>query len=131
MVTRLGLETTQKGNLSVKVADGKQINCACICVAVPTQLEEHLLHVDLFVPTLGEFDVIMGVNRLQTLGNIEWDFNIMKIEFLWDGEHVSWQGESTLMSTTRNLAAKLLEDAFHSQLQYLLGEYDRLFEGPR
>lgn len=45
------------------------------------QIGQEVFHVDCYAIALGEFDVVLGVQWLRTLGPILWDFDRLTISF--------------------------------------------------
>lgn len=85
----------QRGGLRVVVANGERVKSKGLCRQVPLKVNQHCFLVDLYILPLNEFDVVLGVNWLQTLGSILWDFKTMKMAFVSNGERVDFSGIRT------------------------------------
>jgi len=84
-VTKLGLTCELKEGLQVVVVNGSKIKSPGQCQNVPITMGNQLIHIDIYILTLNGVDAILGVNWLQTLGPILWDFKaksmVLKIEW--------------------------------------------------
>ncbi|KAJ8766111.1 hypothetical protein K2173_020627 [Erythroxylum novogranatense] len=119
-VEDLQAEVNEKNGLKVNVANGEQLTSPGICKGIPILLESISFMVDLFVLPLTDFDVVLGVNWLRTLGPILWDFTIMKL-----------QGMTSSCSTSQSALNSLLGSSDSNiQLQKLLAEFAPLFDAP-
>ncbi|KAL6316337.1 hypothetical protein AAG906_017972 [Vitis piasezkii] len=71
--------------LSVKVANGQAIHSEGVVQQVPLHMQGNLYTIDFYILTLGGCDIVLGVQWLQTLGPILWDFSRLQMEFsVWD-----------------------------------------------
>lgn len=69
------------------------------------RLGKNSFMLDLFLISLGDFGVVLGVNWLRTLGPISWDFEHMTMEFMFDGQPVLLQGIEGVGVTPNHLLA--------------------------
>ncbi|KAG8644032.1 hypothetical protein MANES_11G082735v8 [Manihot esculenta] len=91
-VEELGAEVNGQDGLKVNVAHGEQLDSPGICKGIPILLDSHSFSVNLFVLPLTDFDVVLGVNWLRTLGPILWDFAVMRMYFFKQGILIELQG---------------------------------------
>lgn len=71
----------ERHGLKIVVANGETIRSRGLCPSVPLLFNQFSFHFDLFVLPLDNFDVVLGVNWLKTLGAIVWDFDNMTMTF--------------------------------------------------
>lgn len=63
---KAGLTVVQHLGFQVAVANGEKITSSGICEAVKLQVGKEIICIDLYVITLGSFDVVLGVKWLRT-----------------------------------------------------------------
>ncbi|KAF2309076.1 hypothetical protein GH714_000340 [Hevea brasiliensis] len=91
-VEELNAVVNKQNGLKVHVANGEQLTSPGICKGIPVLLKSNSFMVDLFVLPLTNFDMVLGVNWLRTLGPILWDFTVMSMSFYQQGHLVTLQG---------------------------------------
>ena len=85
VIQRAHLPSNPTEGLSVKVANGQAVRSEGSCAAVPLHMQGNLYTIDFYILTLGGCDIVLGVQWLQTLGPILWDFSRLQMEFsVWD-----------------------------------------------
>ncbi|RVW69141.1 Retrovirus-related Pol polyprotein from transposon 17.6 [Vitis vinifera] len=85
VIQRAHLPSNPTEGLSVKVANGQAVRSEGSCAAVPLHMQGNLYTIDFYILTLGGCDIVLGVQWLQTLGPILWDFSRLQVEFsVWD-----------------------------------------------
>lgn len=70
---RLRLPISHRSSLQVAVENSEKKFSPGICIAFPLRNQDQIFYLDLYVITLGIFDVVLGVKWLQMLGPILWD----------------------------------------------------------
>lgn len=65
--SRLGLTPTASQGISVAVANGDQVSSTGVCAAVPIRIGDEDFQLDCYVIPLAGFDVVLGVQWLDTL----------------------------------------------------------------
>ncbi|RVX03831.1 Transposon Tf2-8 polyprotein [Vitis vinifera] len=85
VIQRAHLPSNPTEGLSVKVANGQAVCSEGSCAAVPLHMQGNLYTIDFYILTLRGCDIVLGVQWLQTLGPILWDFSRLQMEFsVWD-----------------------------------------------
>ncbi|KAJ0103623.1 hypothetical protein Patl1_06047 [Pistacia atlantica] len=75
--------------LLVRVANGDTLFSIGKCEDIQFHMQGNTFRIDFYVLTLGECDIVLGVQWLRTLGPILWDFVQLRMEFsLLDFKHV-------------------------------------------
>nr|DAD29894.1 TPA_asm: hypothetical protein HUJ06_031362 [Nelumbo nucifera] len=62
------LEITR--GLSVKMANGELLTCSIICRGFNWSMQDYVLTTDVLILNLGGFELVLGIQWLETLGNI-------------------------------------------------------------
>lgn len=81
------LPLTSQAQLSVKIANGQTLFSAGHCTNVSLQIQGNTYLSDFYILTLGWCDLVLGIEWLQTLGSILWDFENLQMEFSVLGQH--------------------------------------------
>lgn len=76
-MAKLGLQVDCRPGLSVKVANGDKIPSAGICHNIQLSIDHAAFVLTGYVLPLAGFDFILGVQWLQSLGPISWNFRIL------------------------------------------------------
>jgi hypothetical protein len=131
-VTKLGLTCEPKEGLQVVVANGSKIRSPGQCQNVPIRMGNQLIHIDFYILKLNGVDVVLGVNWLQTLGLILWDFKAKSMVFKQNGRVMELHGtDSPHSTTTVQLQAAKMGSPFDTDLDNLLTEFDSIFQEPQ
>ncbi|KAB5529703.1 hypothetical protein DKX38_019784 [Salix brachista] len=97
---RGGLPCEPKAGLQVMVANGEKIRSPGQCLDVPVTMGNQLIHIDFYILNLTGIDAVLGVNWLQTLGPILWDFAAKTMVFKLNGRVMELQGTEVAHSPT-------------------------------
>ncbi|KAB5511770.1 hypothetical protein DKX38_028798 [Salix brachista] len=97
-VKTLGLHCEQRAGLQVMVANGNTIRSPGQCLNVPVTMGNQLIKIDFYVLQLTGIDAVLGVNWLQTLGPILWDFKAKSMVFKQNGRVMELQGTDSAQS---------------------------------
>ena len=92
LAQRLGLKLTPIKPVFVDVADGNRIECASMFKDLRWSLHGTTLSTEVLLLPLGNCDMVLGVQWLETLGVIHWDFKQLTMDFLLDGKKFSLRG---------------------------------------
>ena len=149
LVLHLQLDTSQI--LKVRVVDGIVLKTLGSCHGVTITLQGHRFVVDFNILHLDGCEVVLGTQWLSTLGEINWDFRLLTIRFLYMGKSVFLQGlqptaSSTISdankhfsgSTRKGLVLQITATYFVASVQShlppelaaLLGEFSKVFAVP-
>jgi hypothetical protein len=85
VVHALGLGVVHHPWLSMKVANGEQLQSCGVCKATTMHIQGEKFMMDWYTLPLEGFDVILGVQWLKSLGLIVWDFAALSMVFLQHG----------------------------------------------
>jgi len=75
-----------------KVANGGIINCFGKCHNIKVIMGGYVLNIPMFSIPIGGVDVILGVQWLQSLGTIAFNFQEHYLKFSWEGKEVKIRG---------------------------------------
>jgi hypothetical protein len=89
---RLGLPITECAGLSVLVTNGDRVRSPGVCTAVDVSIHDEHFTIDCFALDLGAFDLVIGIQWLQTLGPIVWDIAALSMAFWFNGRIHHWSG---------------------------------------
>ena len=71
------------------IADGGTINCLGKCHKIDLSMGEYVLNIPtIFIP-MGRDDVVLGVQWLQSLGTIAFNFQELILKFFTEENHLS------------------------------------------
>jgi hypothetical protein len=125
VVHRLGLEVTLHPGLSVKVTNGERLQSYGTCKATDVLVQgEHLIMTCYTLPLEG-FDVILGVQWLNSLGPIMWDFAALTMAFVRVGRSIHLVGYGGTPGALYSL------QPVDNIMDMLLQAYSDIFEEPR
>jgi len=132
LFSRLGLAATPHPSLRVLVANGDRVPCHGVARDVALAIGSEEFAVTCFGITLGEFDLILGVEFLRSLGPILWDFEGLCMTFTRRGRRIQWRGlgapqVGTQAPSTRAVAASPGQPL----LDRLLLQFAAVFDEPR
>lgn len=85
----------------VTVASGDHILSSGVCRTLPLEIGKDSFIMDCYVIPLDEFDVVLGVQWLATLGLILWDFS--KLTMFWLRDRSVWSGVEALSTPSITL----------------------------
>ena len=78
--------------MEVKVANGVVVKTQGFCDQVPVCIQGEEFSIQFHVLPLGGCDVVLGTQWLTTLGNIQWNFQFLTMEFCHKGHKVLLEG---------------------------------------
>jgi hypothetical protein len=121
----LGLDIVHQPGLSVKVANGERLQSCGAYKATTITIQGESFVVDCYTLPLEGFDVILGIQWLQSLGPITWDFKALSMAFVREGHSVRFIGCG---GTPCSLYSVQPTD---NLLDTLLTAYEDIFDEPR
>jgi hypothetical protein len=125
VVHSLGLDIVHQPGLSVKVANGERLQSYGAYKATTITIQGESFVVDCYTLPLEGFDVILGIQWLQSLGPITWDFKALSMAFVREGHSVRFIGCG---GTPCSLYSVQPTD---NLLDTLLTAYEDIFDEPR
>ncbi|XP_021974525.1 uncharacterized protein LOC110869591 [Helianthus annuus] len=159
LARRLQCPTIEVPSLSVAVADGNKMSCVQLCQNFQWMMQGVWYKSDVLLLPLKNYDMVLGIQWLSTLGDISWNFKelIMKfslgnnqfelkgtnnqgltlvsLEKMWEGfENGNVQAEMFSMQTKVDGVfqhqAKISNEVNDEVLNGLLDEFKDVFEEP-
>jgi putative ubiquitin-RnfH superfamily antitoxin RatB of RatAB toxin-antitoxin module len=124
MACRVGIMIRPSSGLSVAVANGERFASPGKTTAQTVFIGGEAFHINLYALPLGEYDMVLGIQWLTTLGPVLWDFAKHKMAFARHGKRVLWRG----IDTTQGLATATLTGRSEAAL---LEEFASLFMEPQ
>lgn len=95
-VDKCRLNTTKESQLEVLLGTGVSVQGTGVCRGVQIMLPEMRFQADFVVLELGQVDIILGVQWLQTLGvcTVDWEKN--EWSFVYEGQQITLRGDPML-----------------------------------
>jgi hypothetical protein len=114
---RTELHLTSQGDMCVAVANGDRVTSPGCCRNMTMSIEGEAFIIDCYGLSLGAYDMVLGVQWLESLGPILWDSGTRTMAFIRNGYHVIWQtvdaplppAPDMLMSAKAHLMGDLLD----------------------
>jgi hypothetical protein len=78
--------------LQVRVTNGARVTSEGRCHSISLKIQGHLFKADFYVLPLGGYNMILGVEWLQTLGPVLWDFQLMTMAFDQESHRITLHG---------------------------------------
>lgn len=104
LVNRLQLPVSP-AHFQVVIGNGSTVAGKEKCQRVKLQLPQMAFTHDYYVFPLGNVDVILGVDWLATLGVIRTDWQHLTMDFHWEGQKITIQGDPSLVTQEASLKA--------------------------
>ena len=123
---RLALQPTGGEQLRVTVANGDRLRCHGIAQQVPILIGDESFAITCVGIDLGDYDFILGVDFLRTLGPILWDFDALTMTFWRQGRMVQWKGEGGTSPAFPSQLSTAIADSEPPLLAHLLQRHDDL-----
>lgn len=96
LVDKLALSLDVTKCYRVIMGTGLAVKGAGVCRAVKVLMQNYTATTNLLPLTLGNADVILGVEWLETLGDVKSNWKEQRMSFKQDGKTVTLQGDSSL-----------------------------------
>jgi predicted aspartyl protease len=90
---RLSLSVETCDKFEVKLADGRTLTCESKCSRVKLLMQNQELRADFYLLPLGDYEVVLGIEWLQTLGDVLWNFSKLIMKFMINGQNVTFRGK--------------------------------------
>ncbi|KAF5466832.1 hypothetical protein F2P56_016722, partial [Juglans regia] len=150
LMSKLSLHVLTNDKVRVKVANGDQVQSEGRIKNVPMIIQDMKFSVDMYLLVLAGCDVVLGVQWLQGLGSILWNFHTLSMQFNYQDTVVILKGlrGSTLMEEgpvnrataleKKGVLLQLIEQVSQAQtlahipklIQHLLDLYPDIFALP-
>lgn len=79
-------------NLLVRVANGQCLHSKGVCEEFNLRVQGNNLQTSFYLLQLAGCDMVLGIQWLQTLGSITWDFSKLVMTFVHKVKHVNLKG---------------------------------------
>ena len=76
----------------VMIADRGTINCSGKCLNINLSMGEYVLNIPMIAIPMGGVDVVLGVQWLQSLGIMAFNFQKLFMKFSWEGKEYKLNG---------------------------------------
>ncbi|GAV82384.1 RVP_2 domain-containing protein [Cephalotus follicularis] len=118
---RLACHIEQCEKFEVKIVDGRTLICESKCSNVKLSLQDQELVVDFFLLPLEDYEVVLGIDWLRTLGDISWNFAKLVIKFMLNGKQVVLKGKRCwhVKTITNHRIERILQNERHGFLLQL------------
>jgi hypothetical protein len=122
--TCVGLALLGSSGLRVAVANGDRVTSPGCCRDLSVSIGNEQFIIGCYGLSIGSYDMVLGVQWLESLGPVLWDFASRTIAFVRNGHHVLWTaaGSPTPSPCLATISANLMED--------LLQSFASLFDTP-
>ncbi|XP_077219595.1 uncharacterized protein LOC143853740 [Tasmannia lanceolata] len=97
LVQYLQLPMFPEMKFHVMVGNGERLECSGLCKNVTLAMQNHKFQVDLFVLPLMGADIVLGVQWLELLGPIIFDYKRLTMDFQWKNQAIHLQGENRIV----------------------------------
>ncbi|KAJ3684733.1 hypothetical protein LUZ61_013897 [Rhynchospora tenuis] len=124
---KLKAELVHRPGVRVRVANGDHLPTAGFCAALNIQIDQENFCLPCYSIALDEFDMVLGVHWLRSLGPILWDFSQLTMTIQRDGHKISWHGVPDPIEASPHSLASTTTDL----LSELLNEFADLFKEPQ
>jgi hypothetical protein len=124
MATHVGLTLLGSSGLRVTVANDDHVTSPGCCRDLTVSIGNEQFIIDCYGLSIGPYDMVLGVQWLESLGPVLLDFASWTIAFMRNGHHVLWIAAGSLIPSPCLVAvfADLMED--------LLQSFASLFDTP-
>jgi hypothetical protein len=152
IVKKTQLSILSHTRITVKVANGDTIQSEGQCSDVSLKVQGVILTTEFYILSLGGCDMVLGVQWLQTLGPIIWDFLQLTMRFTLFGKPIILTGLNSAgltvedspkffknaSASAKGLVLQMLphfqafsSTVIHEDLQALIIEFGMVFEEPK
>ncbi|GKA46104.1 retrotransposon-related protein [Tanacetum coccineum] len=95
-VKRMKLPLTGAKPFKVHIGSGKTILFESLCSRVTLDIQGLQMDVDLYMLPMKGPDIVLGIQWLQKLGKVTYDYSNQTMEFSWSGRDYALKGEESL-----------------------------------
>jgi hypothetical protein len=131
LMRHLRLSIAPHPTMRILVVNGDRVPCEGVAHDVALAIGTKEFSISCFDINLGDFDVILGVDFLRTLGPILWDFEDLCMAFTQGYRRILWKGLSSPCDDIREPAVRALAAAPDQPLlDRLLRQFNDVFTKP-
>ncbi|XP_076944279.1 uncharacterized protein LOC143614842 [Bidens hawaiensis] len=132
LATKLQCPVQAVSNMPVTIADGNKLNCMKICKDFQWNMQGNWFKGDMLIIPLSSYDVVLGIQWLQTLNDITWNFKELTMKFTIDQHNfelkVSNPRDSDLLNQHQ---PTVIGSSDQVALNALLNKFDDVFAIPK
>ncbi|KAD3068970.1 hypothetical protein E3N88_36850 [Mikania micrantha] len=86
-------------NMPVTIADGNQLSCVQLCKDFQWLMQGNWFKADMLVIPLSTYDIVLGIQWLQTLNDISWNFKNLTMKFTVANKCIELKGANVNIVT--------------------------------
>ncbi|OIT29769.1 hypothetical protein A4A49_16291 [Nicotiana attenuata] len=120
---RFGCQVQKVNPQPVSVADGGIVYATGMCRRLKRLLQGTTFQIDFLLLTLGTCDMVLGVQWLQTLGDIKMNFTQLTMEFQLHGKKHLLQGDAARLKTMDARTLGKMAEGEAQLFMYLRGRH--------
>ncbi|XP_074287822.1 uncharacterized protein LOC141612975 [Silene latifolia] len=103
VASKLGLNLQTITPFNISVANGGRLACSQMIKGLKWRIRNTDFSADFFALPLGSCDAVLGIQWLETLGPITWDFKLLTMKFNFEGKHHVLKGTQTPVTKVKTL----------------------------
>ncbi|XP_076915981.1 uncharacterized protein LOC143575510 [Bidens hawaiensis] len=92
LIEKLHCTVQEVGSMPVTIADGTKLPCMKVCKGFQWSMQGSWFKADMMVIPLSNYDIVLGVQWLQTLNHIMWNFKKLIMQFTINGQPYELKG---------------------------------------
>jgi hypothetical protein len=125
VAARTGIKLVGCAGLQVIVANGDRVASPGCCRGLKITMGEESFYIDCYDLSLDSYDMVLGLQWLESLGPILWDFGRRTMTLIWEGRDVYWSA----------LDSGILQPVLHGtsidMMKDLLQQFETVFMEPQ
>lgn len=125
---RLNIHPQFQSSVTVSVANDDKVQSKGMCQTISFSINNTVFIADFTIIPLPDFDMVLGVKWLRTLGPILWDFATLTMSFVLNDDQIVLRGHQPC--TIYQLHLLQDSDEFCCKLEELFAEFADLFHEP-
>jgi hypothetical protein len=94
VAARVGIAFSGRAGLSVAMANGDRVASTGSCTNLKILIAKDAFTIDCYGLSLGSYDMVLGVQWLESLGPVLWDFKNRTLSFERNGHTVRWSASA-------------------------------------
>lgn len=105
---RLNLQVQHMNTVSVKIADGGTLSCSGVVPGCKWKTQGHEFSTDLRILALGCYDMVVGIDWLESCGPMWIDWAAKQLQFLHQGQPIQLTGVQTQLQQVQPITCAQL-----------------------